>query len=291
MKTGRREQCWVKIVVHHFVGKQINLLYFGFLKQLPPILVDPIKRIDRQETKNRTGIKLMAPKVRPIPAVLPTLKADLQVMCRLHGLAETGTIAELTDRLETTRDGTDEEGEEWPEELEKMRMADLRALAKKLGVDPAGTKSELIEKIKEARDGDPTAKAGVKRTDDGWAAAMAIFAPRMKLEEMALDWGVSAVLLTPAIWPILLWREPIGKTEVYGPVAYCDIFASKVVVLVIIDAEKNGKNKLGKKKIDCWKVVQFGCHIGCGVKAAAACEIERKITHLLSISFGSWFLV
>jgi hypothetical protein len=104
----------------------------------------------------------MAPKVRPIPAVLPTLKADLQVMCRLHGLAETGTIAELTDRLETTRDGTDEEGEEWPEELEKMRMADLRALAKKLGVDPAGTKSELIEKIKEARDGDPTAKAGVK---------------------------------------------------------------------------------------------------------------------------------
>jgi hypothetical protein len=40
---------------------------------------------------------------------------------------------------------------------------------------------------------------------------------RLKLDELTLDWGIPAALLTPAVWPSMLWRNPLGRTQIFGP--------------------------------------------------------------------------
>ena len=159
-----------------------------------------------------------------IPTTLPTLKADLQVLCKKHNLDESGTVAELRSRLEEERDGPPETStttgrttrpatKATEADLKDMRMAGLKDLADKLHVDYTSLdRAELVEAIIKAQE------TGAQETsDDGWGAALSSYAPKLKLPDLELDWGVSSLLLTPVLWPVLMWREPIGRAEVYGP--------------------------------------------------------------------------
>ncbi len=77
------------------------------------------------------------------------------------------------------------------------------------------TRDVLVDEIIKAQDDDAEKKSS--EGDDGWAAALGSYAPKLKLGELELDWGVSSLLLTPVLWPVLMWREPISRAEVYGP--------------------------------------------------------------------------
>ena len=105
-------------------------------------------------------------------------------------------------------------------DLQSMTLGNLQLLCKKLKLDSKGSKAEIVLRIEQAQ---ATALTTQAKKDDGWAAAMQLYQPRLKLEELQLDWGVSQLQLTPALWPLMLWRgplmlwrEPVSRGDVYG---------------------------------------------------------------------------
>jgi hypothetical protein len=186
-------------------------------------------------------------------------KADLVALCRRLRLKTTGTKDQLIARVEKHRKSERKQEkvnlhpEISHEQLQQMNVADLRALATRLRVSPEGTKSEILKRIKEVKDTNP--QSGNK--DDGWEAALAIYAPRLKLSEMALDWGVAPVLLTPAIWPILLWRMPIDKALVYGHIGTDGTLVEALMKRwgTLLDADALTNRKIRGYWVTIWTLV------------------------------------
>ena len=167
----------------------------------------------------------MAPPV--IPAVLPGLKADLKKLCKEQGLSEDGTVAELKERLVKKRDAPADDDAPPAEragdipslaavDLQTFTADQLKDLCKKLKLADGGSKGDLLLRILDyARQAH---HVDTSSSEDGWAKALKQYAPKVKLEDLELDWGLGPVLLTPSLWPVVLWREPIGRSEIYGPI-------------------------------------------------------------------------
>ena len=146
-----------------------------------------------------------------IPDVLPTLKADLAALCIQHHLPAEGTVKDLRARLIAQRE---EGGQTFDEaELRTFPLAQLKELCAKLGLSPEGDKDELLRRVLAKK-----SSSTVSPPADDWTTALRLYQPKLKLEELELDWGLSPVLLTPALWPVLMWREPISRSAIYGPV-------------------------------------------------------------------------
>ena len=99
-------------------------------------------------------------------------------------------------------------------DLQSMTLANLQLLCKKLKLDSKGTKAEIIIRVEQSQATVLAQTEGKK--DDGWATAMKLYQPKLKLDERQLDWGISQLQLTPALWLLMLWREPVSRGEVYG---------------------------------------------------------------------------
>ena len=109
--------------------------------------------------------------------------------------------------------------EEEEHDLSKMTKADLEKLAKTLKLPTNGTKAEILVRIqqKKAESKENNTIQPGKETD-GWREAVKQRQPKLNVDVLPLDWGHSGVQLTPSIWPVVMWREPIEKSAIYGPV-------------------------------------------------------------------------
>jgi len=203
----------------------------------------------------------MAPFV--IPASLPSRKAELEEMCQKAGLPSVGTIAELRKRLISKRDGDDADsdddgtksGEEAPNEeaLQQMTKAELVRLAKRLGTESTGGKDDLVKAILLYQKKDE-AKA---TKGDEWRRVILQRYAKLDIEKLALDWALPAVLLTPAVWPVLLWREPLGRSRLFGPLGTDGDFvdAMKRRWRQLLSCEEEDIERLRSLFVVMWSVV------------------------------------
>jgi len=114
------------------------------------------------------------------------------------------------------KDGTDHDSLPADDDLEKLSGVQLKDICLKLGLDGKGKKPELLQAIKQKRRLD---QGSIKASSaDGWREAIMIRQPKVDIEKLPLDWGLPAVLLTPCVWPVLFWREPLSRSDLRGPV-------------------------------------------------------------------------
>lgn len=108
------------------------------------------------------------------------------------------------------------------ENLKAMKKDALIALATRLKVSPDGTAADLrqrIEAIRVAEEADELAKQKItKVSSDSWVAAILKRQPKVDLSKITLTYDSGQVLVTPAVWPALLWRHPLGRSELWGPI-------------------------------------------------------------------------
>ena len=160
-----------------------------------------------------------------IPSTLPTIKAELIALCKQAKLSEGGTVVELRKRLKDARDGdsVEEEGNEdsvsegdddGDDEIRGMTKSQLVAMAKRLGVESSGTKEDLLAAILTTKS---EKKSGAREKDDGWKDVVLHRHGKVDITKVPLDWSAAGILLMPALWPVLLWREPIGRPRIFGP--------------------------------------------------------------------------
>lgn len=171
----------------------------------------------------------MPPKKFVLPGILPTLKADLQNLCKRARRDQGGTVAELRKRLQDSVESESEEEDLAEQEkaandddtLSTMTKQSLVTLAKDLGIESAGSKAEIVKRILDEQAKVPARCRSTKTKDDGgkddgWQKALDARGT-IDLKLIPLSWSAGPVLLEPVLWVIMFSRHPVAVEEIHGP--------------------------------------------------------------------------
>ena len=187
----------------------------------------------------------------PVPDTLPTLKKDLIELCKKHNVGHEGTVRQLKERLTALRDRSDTDDDET--DLRTFSLAQLKVLCSKLHLPAEGTKDELLDRIRKSKAKEPT-----PAKDDGWTAVFKIYHPKIKLDDLELDWGLNPVILTPAVWPVIMWRTPVARGDIYGHVGTDGrlLEALRKRWRALLKCEESALNQLCAFFVTMWSIIQ-----------------------------------
>ena len=124
---------------------------------------------------------------------------------------------------------TDDESDE-EEDLATLTKLQLVDLAESLKINTTGNKADLLKRINEKRGSNAEAeddhekrpsgisggKIVVAEVKDGWKEAVLQRVAKLNIDQVQLDWSAARALLTPAVWPVILYRTPIDRNQMRG---------------------------------------------------------------------------
>lgn len=124
---------------------------------------------------------------------------------------------ESEENESSNADETESDSTENPERAELLALTKVKLvqMARKLGVPTAGNKEALVIAILGAREAEVCVTAKSSVGVDGWRQIV-LNKTKLDIDNLQLDWSSSPILLTPSLWPVIMWRQPISRDKIFG---------------------------------------------------------------------------